>query len=85
MKSLLRFHDSFPPGEAFVGSFGSVLLLLPGQFSDLIGGVMTPPYRRDTSRKKAPVSEETGASHIAYRDAPPQSDHTCFTRVIYVQ
>ena len=61
--------------------WGVVLLLLPGQLSGPVGGVMTPPYRSTTRLKKAPVSEETGAFHIAYRDAPPQPDHTCFTRV----
>ena len=31
--------------------FWFVLLLLPGQSSELVGGVMTPPYRREMRRK----------------------------------
>ena len=35
--------------------FWSVLLLLPGQCSSLVGGVMTPPYR-STTRHRSPTT-----------------------------
>ena len=34
-----------PLGLAMTACFRLVLLLLPGQLSGMVGGVMTPPYR----------------------------------------